>query len=98
MCPEGHPYPWSPIGSMEDLSAASLEDVKAFFRHYYVPNNASPVVSGDFNPAEAPAWLEKYFGPIPKSEAIEGPQPPQPSLDKEIREQIEDRVQLPRLY
>src|SRR3954468_1391792 len=47
MYPEGHPYHWSPIGSMEDLTAASLEDVKGFFRHYYVPNNASLVVSGD---------------------------------------------------
>src|SRR5215213_2142241 len=58
MYPEGHPYHWSPIGSMEDLSAASLEDVKAFFRRYYVPNNASLVVSGDFDPKEARARRE----------------------------------------
>jgi zinc protease len=98
MYPEGHPYHWSPIGSMEDLTAASLEDVKGFFRHYYVPNNASLVVSGDFNPAEARPLVEKYFGAVPKGEAIVRPQPVQPSLDREIREQIEDRVQLPRLY
>jgi zinc protease len=98
MYPEGHPYHWSPIGSMEDLSAASLEDVKGFFRHYYVPNNASLVVSGDFDPAEARRLVEKYFGPIPKGEAITRPNLPEPKLDREIREQIEDRVQLPRVY
>ncbi|HVF45632.1 MAG TPA: insulinase family protein, partial [Pyrinomonadaceae bacterium] len=98
MYPEGHPYHWSPIGSMEDLSAASLEDVKAFFRRYYVPNNASLVVSGDFDPKEARALVEKYFGPVPKGEAINRPQPPLPPLDRERREQIEDRVQLPRVY
>ncbi|HEV7889108.1 MAG TPA: pitrilysin family protein [Pyrinomonadaceae bacterium] len=98
MYPEGHPYHWSPIGSMEDLSAASLEDVKAFFRHYYVPNNASLVVSGDFSPTEARALVEKYFGPIPKGDAISRPQPPVPALAREMREQIEDRVQLPRVY
>jgi zinc protease len=98
MYPEGHPYHWSPIGSMEDLSAASLEDVKAFFRRYYVPNNASLAISGDFNPAEARSLVEKYFGPIPKGDAISRPQPPAPALAKETREQIEDRVQLPRVY
>ncbi|MDT5261891.1 MAG: zinc protease, partial [Acidobacteriota bacterium] len=98
MYPEGHPYHWSPIGSMEDLSAASLEDVKAFFRHYYVPNNASLVVSGDFDPKEARQYVEKYFGPIPKGEEITRPQAAEPHLEREIREQIEDRVQLPRVY
>jgi zinc protease len=98
MYPEGHPYHWSPIGSMEDLTAASLDDVKAFFRHYYVPNNASLVVSGDFNPTEARRLVEKYFGPVPKGEAIVRPDLPQPRLEREIRDQIEDRVQLPRVY
>jgi len=98
MYPEGHPYHWSPIGSMEDLSAASLDDVKAFFRRYYVPNNASLVVSGDFDPKEARSLVEKYFGPVPKGEAVNRPQPPLPPLDREIREQMEDRVQLPRVY
>ncbi|MET0623955.1 MAG: insulinase family protein, partial [Pyrinomonadaceae bacterium] len=98
MYPEGHPYHWSPIGSMEDLSAASLDDVKAFFRRYYVPNNASLVVAGDFDPKEARAWVEKYFGDIPKGEEITRPTPAAPKLDREIREQIDDRVQFPRLY
>ncbi|MFL6334204.1 MAG: insulinase family protein, partial [Pyrinomonadaceae bacterium] len=98
MYPEGHPYHWSVIGSMEDLSAASQDDVKSFFRRYYVPNNASLVLSGDFDPKQARAWVEKYFGPVPKGEEITRPQVAQPHLDREIREQIDDRVQFPRLY
>jgi predicted Zn-dependent peptidase len=98
MYPEGHPYRWSVIGSMEDLSAASLDDVKAFFRRYYVPNNASLVVAGDFDPKEARAWVEKYFGPIQKGEEVVRPQVAAPRLDREVREQIDDRVQFPRLY
>ncbi|MFL6256460.1 MAG: insulinase family protein [Pyrinomonadaceae bacterium] len=98
MYPEGHPYHWSVIGSMEDLSAAALDDVKAFFRHYYVPNNASLAVVGDFDPKEARAWVEKYFGPIAKGEEIVRPQMAEPKLDREVREQIDDRVQFPRLY
>src|SRR3954468_9269336 len=98
MYPVGHPYHWSPIGSVEDLTAASVEDVKGFFRRYYVPNNASLVVSGDFQPAEARRMVEKYFGPVPKGEAIVRPDMPAPGLDREIREQLEDRVQLPRIY
>jgi predicted Zn-dependent peptidase len=98
MYPEGHPYRWPVIGSMEDLSAASIDDVKSFFRRYYVPNNASLVIAGDFDPKEARAWVEKYFGPIPKGEEITRPQAAQPRLDREVREQIDDRVQFPRLY
>src|SRR5918997_662279 len=64
MYPKGHPYNWSVIGSLDDLSAASMDDVKAFFRQYYVPNNASLVIAGDFNPKQARALVEKYFGSI----------------------------------
>jgi len=98
MYPEGHPYRWPVIGSMEDLSAASIDDVKSFFRRYYVPNNASLVITGDFDPKEARAWVEKYFGPIPKGEEVKRPQVAQPRLDREVREQIDDRVQFPRVY
>jgi zinc protease len=98
MYPEGHPYRWSVIGSMEDLSAAALDDVKGFFRRYYVPNNASLVLAGDFDPKEARAWVEKYFGPIAKGAEVTRPQAPAPHLDREVREQIDDRVQFPRLY
>jgi predicted Zn-dependent peptidase len=98
MYPEGHPYRWSVIGSMDDLSAASMDDVKAFFRRYYVPNNASLVISGDFDPKEARALVEKYFGPIPRGADVTPLKVPQPSLAAEKREQMEDRVQLPRVY
>ena len=63
--PAGHPYSWPTIGSHEDLTAASLEDVTDFFKTYYTPNNLSLVIAGDFDPAEAKRLVEKYFGSIP---------------------------------
>src|ERR1041384_7528061 len=63
--PKGHPYSWPVIGSMADLSAASEEDVKAFFRQYYTPNNAFLAIVGDFDPTQAKAWITKYFGDLP---------------------------------
>src|SRR5580765_8542809 len=63
MYPEGHPYHWSVIGSMSDLSAASLDDVKSFFRQYYVPNNTVLVFSGDLDEKQTMGWVNKYFGP-----------------------------------
>ena len=60
--PKGHPYSWSVIGSMEDLSAASLDDVKNFFRTYYAPNNATLSIAGDFDPAKTKALIQQYFG------------------------------------
>lgn len=98
MYPQGHPYSWTTIGSMEDLSAASLEDVKAFFRTYYAPQNAILVVSGDFNEKQARAWIKKYFGSIPGGTGtITRPNPPMPQLSGEIRKTYEDAVPLPRL-
>ncbi len=98
MYPENHPYHWTTIGSLEDLSAASMDDVKAFFRQYYVPNNTSLTIAGDFDPKEAEALVKKYFEPIPKGADIKRPTPPQPKLEKEIRYSMEDSVQLPALY
>ncbi|HNH46811.1 MAG TPA: pitrilysin family protein, partial [Myxococcota bacterium] len=63
--PEGHPYAHTVIGSHEDLQAASLQDVKDFFTAWYVPNNASLVVAGDFNPAEVKPLIERSFGHLP---------------------------------
>jgi zinc protease len=63
--PPSHPYHHEVIGSMEDLSRASLDDVKAFFHRYYAPSNASLVLVGDFDPARARTLIEQYFGPIP---------------------------------
>ena len=97
MYPKGHPYNWSVIGSMEDLGAASLEDVKGFFRTYYAPNNAVLVLAGKFDEKEVKNWVEKYFGPIAKGSDIIRPNPAQPKLDKEIRVTVEDTVPLPRL-
>ncbi|QDV34856.1 M16 family metallopeptidase [Tautonia plasticadhaerens] len=96
--PGDHPYHHSVIGSMEDLSAATLDDVKNFFRRYYNPNNASLCLAGDFDPAEAKALIEKYFGPIPA-----GPEPEPiptrvPTLDVSVDLAITDRVSLPRVY
>ncbi|MFL6194224.1 MAG: M16 family metallopeptidase [Thermoanaerobaculia bacterium] len=65
-----HPYRIDAIGSMADLDAATLQDVKDFHSLYYVPNNATIVVSGDFNPEQVIQWTEKYFGPIPKGKPI----------------------------
>jgi zinc protease len=68
--PAAHPYSWSTIGSMADLSAASLEDVKQFFRTYYAPNNATLVIAGDFRPDSARAQVQRYFGGIPRGPAL----------------------------
>jgi len=90
MYPEDHPYHHSVIGSMADLSAASLDDVKSFFRQYYVPNNAVLVLSGDFDEKQAKAWIEKYFGPIKGGAAINRPDPAQPKLSEPVRKTFED--------
>src|SRR4029077_9256909 len=90
MFPEDHPYHHSVIGSMSDLSAASLDDVKSFFRQYYVPNNAVLALSGDFDDAQAKAWIEKYFGPLAKTADISRPTPPQPKLSGEVRKVYEE--------
>jgi zinc protease len=96
--PNDHPYNWTTIGSLEDLSAASMDDVKGFFRTYYVPNNASLVISGDFDEKQARGWVEKYFGPIPAGGEIKRPKNPMPRIEGEVRRTYEDAVQLPRLY
>jgi zinc protease len=96
--PEKHPYSWPVIGSMADLSAASLDDVKNFFRRYYAPNNASLVIAGDIDVAKTKALVTKWFGEIPQGEPITPQSVPAPVLNEERRLIIEDRVQLPRLY
>jgi hypothetical protein len=98
MYPKGHPYNWTTIGSLEDLQAATLDDVKAFFRRYYVPNNTVLVLSGDFDEKQAQGWIEKYFGPIAKGADITRPNNPMPKLDKEIRTTVEDSVPLARRW
>jgi zinc protease len=98
MYPEEHPYNWPVIGYMEDLSAASLEDVQNFFKLYYAPNNASLCVTGDFDPAEAKALIEKYFAAIPAGQPIMRKEAWIPELDGIRRGQMEDAVSLARVY
>ena len=98
MYPQGHPHSWPTIGSMADLSAASVEDVKQFFRLYYAPNNATLVIVGDFDPKQTKAWIAKYFGDIPRGKPIARPKVPPAVLTTEKRITFEDRVQVPRLH
>jgi zinc protease len=76
MYPKEHPYSWPVIGYMTDLTAASEEDVKSFFRFYYAPNNATLAVVGDFDPAQTKAWIQKYFGDLPKGKDVQRPSVP----------------------
>jgi len=98
--PAGHPYHHPTIGSMADLDAASLDDVAAFFRTWYAPNNAVLSIVGDVDPSRARAWVERYFGPIPPGrdvQRLDAPALPL-SLGGEAREVVPDRVPLPRVY
>ena len=98
--PLGHPYHHPTIGSMADLDAASLDDVRTFFRLYYAPNNAVLTIVGDFDPDQARQWVQRYFGGIPRNDDI----PPAPdgavelSLGAEARETVPDRVQLEKVF
>jgi len=73
--PEGHPYSWTVIGEMEDLTNATIEDVKEFHSKFYVPNNATLVLAGDFEIAEAKKLIDLYFGEIPKGNDVPDPEP-----------------------
>ena len=98
--PPTHPFHHSLIGSMEDLSAASLDDVAQFFATYYTPDNAVLSIAGDFDPANARSLVEEYFGPIPRGKG----KPPLPSMvlppvfGKSLRNVVPDDVSLARLF
>ena len=94
--PEDHPYHHSVIGSMADLSAASLEDVSAFFRTYYNPNNASLCIAGDFKPDETKKLVEQYFGPLPKGPDVAKIPPRVPTLSEPKHIKMTDNVSLAR--
>jgi zinc protease len=96
--PEGHPYATSVIGSMEDLDAASLEDVHEWFKTYYGPNNAVIVVAGDVVPEEVHQKVEHYFGDIPPGPPIAKKEKWVVKLDRDKREIMQDRVPQARLY
>ncbi len=96
--PVGHPYSWNVIGSMDDLDAASLEDVHEWFKTYYGPNNVVIVVAGDVNPQEALEKVEKYFGDIPPGPPIAKPREWIVKLEHDKRETMQDRVPQARIY
>lgn len=96
--PEGHPYRHSTIGSMADLSAASLGDVHAWFRERYGPNNAVLVLAGDINAAEARPLVERYFGDIARGPVNTPAAADVPTLSERVDETMHDRVATTRLY
>jgi zinc protease len=97
--PKAHPYSWPVIGSMADLSAASLPDVQNFFRTYYAPNNATLIIAGDFNPAEAKKLVAQYFSDIPRGPAVNRrTSVPAVTIPRDTFLVLEDKVQLPRVY
>lgn len=96
--PETHPYHWPTIGYMDDLSAASYDDVVDFYRRFYGPNNASLAIAGDIDPAEARRLVERWFSEIPAGPPVPPIDPPAAALAEEKRVVHEDKVQLPRLY
>jgi zinc protease len=95
--PKGHPYSWSVIGSMADLSAATLKDLKRFFLEYYQPGNAALCLAGDFDPAKAKALIAKYFGPLATGKTPTRPKPAA-TAPHDVRLTQGDRVSLPRIY
>lgn len=97
--PADHPYHRPIIGLPQDLDAAKIEDVHAFFRRYYVPNNATLVIAGDFQPEKAKELVSRYFGGLPRGAdpgVIRGPLPP-PPLTSSVHLDIEADVALPKL-
>ena len=96
--PDGHPYQWPTIGYMEDLSAASFDDVVAFFKAYYAPANASLVVAGDIDPVKTRALVEKWFSDVPRGPEVPPVDAPPAVLTGVTTKTLTDRVQLPRLY
>ncbi|WP_428153948.1 M16 family metallopeptidase [Brevundimonas sp.] len=96
--PRDHPYNWSVIGSLADLNAATLDDVREFYRRWYTPNNATLVIAGDFDPAQARVWIDKYFGEIPRGAPAERAQPRPAPLARTARLVHEDNfATLPEL-
>jgi zinc protease len=95
--PDGHPYHWATIGAPDDLRAATVDDMRAFFRRYYHPANASLAIAGDVATDRALDLASAYFGDIPAGEPPEIV-PPAPARAAPSRRVIEDRVEVPRLY
>lgn len=91
-----HPYKGTVIGSMEDLNSAKLEEFNAFFKKYYIPNNATLVVAGDIKPEQTKKWINEYFGSIPKGTPITHNFPKETPITQEFEETIYDaNIQIP---
>ncbi|MBK5257437.1 MAG: insulinase family protein [Vicinamibacteria bacterium] len=96
--PYSHPYSWSTIGSMKDLDAASLDDVKEWYRTYYGPNNCVLALAGDITPERARELSAKYFGGIAPGPPLPRMETWVPKLDRDIRDEMQDRVPQARIY
>src|SRR5262252_6077973 len=96
--PKGHPYYASVIGSHADIQAAKLEDVKAFFKQFYAPNNASLVIVGDINKGATRSLVEKYFGSLKRGADVPPPSVTTPPITTERRAVVTDKIELPRVY
>ncbi|MGB7217758.1 MAG: pitrilysin family protein [Vicinamibacterales bacterium] len=95
--PKGHPYYGNVIGSHEDIQAVKLDDVRRFFRQYYAPNNATMAIVGDYDPAQAKALVQKYFGTLRRGPAVPPIKADTPTITSERRKVINVRAELPRV-
>ena len=96
--PAEHPYHRLTIGSHEDIEAATLDDVRAFFRTWYLPNNATLVVSGDFEVEQVKGWIDRYFGPLPAGDEPAAVTEAEAPLPEATTVELVDDVQLARVY
>ncbi|MGY3903133.1 M16 family metallopeptidase [Aeromonas lusitana] len=96
--PRTHPYSWQPIGYVEDLDRVGVDDLKQFFLRWYGPNNATLTLGGDFDTKQALAWIEQYFGSIPRGPDVAEPTPEPTALPETRYVTLEDKVHLPLLY
>ena len=93
-----HNYRWVPIGSMDHLNAATLEEFMAFYKKYYVPNNATLSIAGDIDVAQTKAMITKYFSDIPAGVTVQRPSAYEPPLGGEIVDTIYDNIQIPAVF
>ena len=93
-----HNYRWVPIGSMDDLNAATLEEFMAFYKKNYVPNNATLSIAGDIDVAQTKAMITKYFGDIPAGATVQRPSAYEPPLGGEVVDTIYDNIQIPAVF
>lgn len=93
-----HPYVWTPIGSMEDLNAAQLSEFMGFYKKFYIPNNATLSIAGDFDPEEAREMIELYFSDIPSGTEVVHPNVEEDALAGPIVDTIYDNIQIPGVF